>query len=84
MQAEVTMGNWLSGPCSDDEPGTFVVFERPEAEESDEPEPDDLPSLLREMAAEPDSDLVEISPHVWYQSKLHQRGEMPSDRDKLA
>ena len=48
---------------------------------SDRAEDEDLAvgySLLRELAADPDSGMVELAPHVYYESKLR------PDRDKLS
>ena len=48
---------------------------------SDRAEDEDLAagySLLRQLAADPDSDMTEIGPQVYYQSKLR------PDRDKLS
>jgi hypothetical protein len=46
---------------------------------SDAPAGDpDERSMLRELADDPDSGLIELSPGVWYQPKLR------PDRDKLS
>lgn len=67
---------WLSGPCEPDDHEVMVVLDSEPVVDDD----DEGNSLLHALAADPDGHLVELAPGVYYESKLHQRGEHPSDR----